>query len=45
MRFGYDGLPEVLRDIDLDVPAGTTVLVGRTGADFVDDREAPRPLL
>jgi ATP-binding cassette subfamily B protein len=33
VRFGYGDLPEVLHDIDLDVPAGTTVaLVGQTGA-------------
>ena len=33
VRFGYGELPEVLHDIDLDVPAGTTVaLVGQTGA-------------
>ena len=33
VRFGYGSLPEVLHDIDLDVPAGTTVaLVGQTGA-------------
>ncbi len=33
VRFGYGDLPEVLHDIDLDIPAGTTVaLVGQTGA-------------
>ena len=33
VRFGYGELPEVPHDIDLDVPAGTTVaLVGQTGA-------------
>jgi len=33
VRFGYGRGPEVLHDIDLDVPAGTTVaLVGHTGA-------------
>ena len=33
VRFGYGKGPEVLHDIDLDVPAGTTVaLVGHTGA-------------
>jgi ABC-type multidrug transport system fused ATPase/permease subunit len=33
VRFGYGGGPEVLHDLDLDVPAGTTVaLVGHTGA-------------
>jgi ABC-type multidrug transport system fused ATPase/permease subunit len=33
VRFGYGGLPDVLHDLDLDVPAGTTVaLVGHTGA-------------
>ncbi len=33
VRFGYGELPEVLHDVDLDVPAGTTVaLVGQTGA-------------
>ncbi len=33
VRFGYGDLTEVLHDIDLDVPAGTTVaLVGQTGA-------------
>ena len=33
VRFGYGDLPEVLHDIDLEVPAGTTVaLVGQTGA-------------
>ncbi len=33
VRFGYGELPEVLHDIDLEVPAGTTVaLVGQTGA-------------
>jgi ATP-binding cassette subfamily B protein len=33
VRFGYGDLPEVLHDIDLDVPAGATVaLVGQTGA-------------
>jgi ABC-type multidrug transport system fused ATPase/permease subunit len=33
VRFGYGDLPEVLHDIDLDVPSGTTVaLVGHTGA-------------
>ena len=31
--FGYGDLPEVLHEVDLDVPAGTTVaLVGHTGA-------------
>jgi ATP-binding cassette, subfamily B, bacterial len=31
--FGYGDLPAVLHDVDLDVPAGTTVaLVGHTGA-------------
>jgi ATP-binding cassette subfamily B protein len=33
VRFGYGDLPDVLHDLDLDVPAGTTVaLVGHTGA-------------
>jgi ABC-type multidrug transport system fused ATPase/permease subunit len=33
VRFGYGDGPEVLHDLDLDVPAGTTVaLVGHTGA-------------
>ncbi|TML73293.1 MAG: ABC transporter ATP-binding protein [Actinobacteria bacterium] len=33
VRFGYGKGPEVLHDLDLDVPAGTTVaLVGHTGA-------------
>jgi ABC-type multidrug transport system fused ATPase/permease subunit len=33
IRFGYGDGPEVLHDLDLDVPAGTTVaLVGHTGA-------------
>ena len=33
VTFGYGTLPDVLRDFDLDVPAGTTVaLVGHTGA-------------
>jgi ABC-type multidrug transport system fused ATPase/permease subunit len=33
VRFGYGQLPDVLHDLDLDVPAGTTVaLVGHTGA-------------
>ena len=33
VRFGYGSLPEVLHDLDLDVPPGTTVaLVGHTGA-------------
>jgi ABC-type multidrug transport system fused ATPase/permease subunit len=33
VRFGYAELPDVLHDLDLDVPAGTTVaLVGHTGA-------------
>ena len=33
VRFGYGEGPEVLHDLDLDVPAGTTVaLVGHTGA-------------
>ena len=33
VRFGYGERPEVLHDIDLDVPTGTTVaLVGHTGA-------------
>jgi ATP-binding cassette subfamily B protein len=33
VRFGYGQGPEVLHDLDLDVPAGTTVaLVGHTGA-------------
>jgi ATP-binding cassette, subfamily B, bacterial len=33
VSFAYDGGPPVLRDIDLDVPAGTTVaLVGATGS-------------
>jgi ATP-binding cassette subfamily B protein len=33
VRFGYGGGPDVLHDLDLDVPAGTTVaLVGHTGA-------------
>ncbi|MGH3111531.1 MAG: ABC transporter ATP-binding protein, partial [Gaiellaceae bacterium] len=33
VRFGYGDLPEVLHEVDLDVPAGTTVaLVGHTGA-------------
>ena len=33
VRFGYRDLPDVLHDLDLDVPAGTTVaLVGHTGA-------------
>jgi ABC-type multidrug transport system fused ATPase/permease subunit len=33
VRFGYDTGPEVLHDLDVDVPAGTTVaLVGHTGA-------------
>ena len=33
VRFGYGDGPEVLHDIDLQVPAGTTVaLVGHTGA-------------
>jgi ABC-type multidrug transport system fused ATPase/permease subunit len=33
VRFGYGDLPEVLHDVDLEVPAGTTVaLVGHTGA-------------
>ena len=32
-RFGYGDGPDVLHDLDLDVPAGTTVaLVGHTGA-------------
>ena len=33
VRFGYGELPDVFPDLDLDVPAGTTVaLVGHTGA-------------
>jgi ATP-binding cassette subfamily B protein len=33
VRFGYGELPDVLHDLDLDLPAGTTVaLVGHTGA-------------
>jgi ATP-binding cassette subfamily B protein len=33
VRFGYGAGPDVLHDLDLDVPAGTTVaLVGHTGA-------------
>jgi ABC-type multidrug transport system fused ATPase/permease subunit len=33
VRFGYADGPDVLHDLDLDVPAGTTVaLVGHTGA-------------
>lgn len=33
VRFGYGDGPEVLHELDLDVPAGTTVaLVGHTGA-------------
>ena len=33
VSFSYDGGPPVLRDVDLDVPAGTTVaLVGATGS-------------
>jgi ATP-binding cassette, subfamily B, bacterial len=33
VRFGYGALPDVLHDLDLDVPPGTTVaLVGHTGA-------------
>src|SRR5207253_10184994 len=33
VRFGYGDGPDVLSDLDLDVPAGTTVaLVGHTGA-------------
>jgi len=33
VRFGYGNGPDVLHDLDLDVPAGTTVaLVGHTGA-------------
>src|SRR6476660_79733 len=33
VRFGYGQGPDVLHDLDLDVPAGTTVaLVGHTGA-------------
>src|SRR5205823_9861799 len=33
VRFGYGDGPEVLHDLDLDVPVGTTVaLVGHTGA-------------
>ncbi len=33
MRFGYGDGPDVLHDLDLDVPTGTTVaLVGHTGA-------------
>jgi ABC-type multidrug transport system fused ATPase/permease subunit len=33
VRFGYGTAPEVLHELDLDVPAGTTVaLVGHTGA-------------
>jgi ATP-binding cassette subfamily B protein len=33
VRFGYGDLPDVLHDLDLVVPAGTTVaLVGHTGA-------------
>jgi ABC-type multidrug transport system fused ATPase/permease subunit len=33
VTFGYADLPPVLHDVDLDVPAGTTVaLVGHTGA-------------
>src|SRR5437588_6300352 len=33
VNFGYGNGPEVLHDLDLDVPAGTTVaLVGHTGA-------------
>jgi ABC-type multidrug transport system fused ATPase/permease subunit len=33
MRFGYGDGPDVLHDLDLEVPAGTTVaLVGHTGA-------------
>jgi len=33
VRFGYGDGPDVLHDLDLDVPAGTTVaLVGHTGA-------------
>src|SRR6476660_1180598 len=33
VRFGYGNGPEVLHELDLDVPAGTTVaLVGHTGA-------------
>jgi ATP-binding cassette, subfamily B, bacterial len=33
VRFGYGDAPDVLHELDLDVPAGTTVaLVGHTGA-------------
>jgi ATP-binding cassette subfamily B protein len=33
VRFGYSNLPDVVHDLDLRVPAGTTVaLVGHTGA-------------
>jgi ABC-type multidrug transport system fused ATPase/permease subunit len=33
VRFGYGELPDVLHDLDLDVPAGSTIaLVGHTGA-------------
>src|SRR5207237_6253418 len=33
VRFGYGKGPDVLHDLDVDVPAGTTVaLVGHTGA-------------
>jgi ATP-binding cassette, subfamily B, bacterial len=33
LRFGYGDAPDVLHELDLDVPAGTTVaLVGHTGA-------------
>jgi ATP-binding cassette subfamily B protein len=33
VRFGYGSLPDVLHELDLDVPPGTTVaLVGHTGA-------------
>ncbi|MCY4086985.1 MAG: ABC transporter ATP-binding protein [Actinomycetia bacterium] len=33
VRFGYGDLPDLLHDLDLDIPAGTTVaLVGPTGA-------------
>ena len=52
VRFGYGEGPDVLPDLDLDVPAGTTVaLVGHTGAGkstiakllarFYDPREGP----
>ena len=46
MRFGYGDGPDVLHDLDLDVPTGHDRRPRRPhGRRQVDDRQAPRPLL